>query len=395
MEPDPKKQFDIQKVTDESADQKVVPVILPTPPQIGDAESSVGESVSSSIEQDKPRPEIKPEVKPIPTPVKVAEVKLEQKPKKIEPADNQTNVGKEKIVNNVVRRIRTYKEDIAEAVRTQKASLTSIAAAEQDRRNSIGMDVIKKPALDYKKIGIIFGSITLIALGVGVMSYFVFFYEKEEIIVEQEIPSFIFVEEQKKIDITGRNAREILLAIGAERTNLSIPLGQIEHLYITETIQREMSEVTRIISAEEFLKSIQAQVSDAFLRSIEPDFMLGMHVFNQNQPFIIFKSNSYQHSFAGLLEWERTIHRDLSPFAGLKADPDIGVPIDPQTGEEIILRENFADRIIQNIDARVLLSETGKIEFLYAFPNQQTIIITTNENTLVEVITRLRSVRIF
>ena len=96
-----------------------------------------------------------------------------------------------------------------------------------------------------------------------------------------------------------------------------------------------------------------------------------------------------------MLEWERTMSRDLFLFMGRKVDPVLGVPINPQTGAPIILRENFEDKIIQNTDVRVLMSEAGTVELLYAFPNQQTLIITTNENTLVEIITRLNSVRVF
>jgi len=296
---------------------------------------------------------------------------------------------------DTIRKIRTYKEDIAEAVQTQKASLTSITAAEQRRRTGIPRSMVEKRSVDFKKIGIVVGSIILITLGIGVIGFFAFFYEKDGVMIEQDIPSFLFVEEQIEIDVTGKNAREILQALGAERTNVSLPLGQIAHLYVTETTKGQETEITRIISAEELLVKIRAQVSEAFLRSLDPSFMLGVHVFNQNQPFIIFKSNSYQHSFAGLLEWERTIYNDLFLFTGQRSDPILGAPIDPQTGKEVVLREDFEDRIIQNIDIRALASEEGNIKFLYAFPDQQTLIITTNENTLTELITRLHSVRVF
>lgn len=294
-----------------------------------------------------------------------------------------------------IQRVRTYKEDVAHAVQSQKASLTSIAAAEQDRRTRIPTDITKKRPVDFKKLGIIFGSILLIIVGMGLISFFVFFYEKEEVVVEQEIPSFIFTEEQREIDVTNKSSREILQTLAASRNTVSIPLGQIVHLYITKTEKESGIDVTRIIPTEDFLTRIDARVSGAFLRSLDPTFMIGVHVFNQNQPFIILKSNSYQHTFAGLLEWERTLYNDLFLFTGRKPDPVLGIPINTQTGEEVILNENFEDRIIQNIDVRALTSTDGDIEFLYAFPNQQTLIITTNENTLTEVITRLNSVRVF
>lgn len=308
----------------------------------------------------------------------------------------QTKTNQNKgAVGNTIRKIRTYKEDIAEAIRSQKASLTSIAAAEQKRRANIPTDVTKDSSIDFKKVGVIFGIVALITLGITIIVFFTFFYENKGVVPEQDIPSFFFVEKQKEINITGKSARKILQILGDKRENISLPLGQIAYLYITKTTEESGTEITHVVSAAEFLKDIRMQVSGSFLRSLEPSFMIGIHSFNQNQPFIIFKSNSYQNSFRGLLEWEKTMYSDLFLFFGQNIDPTLKVPIDPQTGKSIVLRENFEDMVIKNVDVRALLSESGDIKLLYAFPNQQTLIITTNENTLIELITRLNSVRVF
>ncbi len=303
---------------------------------------------------------------------------------------------KNSVGENVMWRIRTYKEDIAEAIRLQKVSLTSVVAAEQIRRSKITKNYENtKKDIDLKKVSVIIGSVLLFVFGISVITYFIFFYQKDEMIIEQEIPSLIFTEEQKEFDITNRNARRILQELGSEKYNSTLPLGQISYLYVTKTEKVLETEVTRLISAREFLTSINAQVSNSFLRSLENSFMIGIHVFNKNQPFIIFKSNSYQHSFNGLLEWEKVMYQNLSLFMGRKIDPVLGVLTNPQTGKEVILKENFEDIIIKNIDVRALLSEDGDIELLYAFINQQTLVITTNKNTLIEIITRINSVRVF
>ncbi len=304
---------------------------------------------------------------------------------------------KENAIEGTIRKIRTYKDDIAEAIRSQKTSLTSAVAAEQRKRSGlIPQDIHKKKSgVHIKKIAITIGSILFFAAGASIVAYFALFYKEEKVTIQQEIPSFFFTEEQKEIDITRKNAREILQLLGTLKNNISLPLGQIVHLYPTKTTRELDAVVTRIVPTREFLNDIRAQVSDATLRSLDTSFMIGVHVFNKNQPFMVFTSNSYQHSFAGLLEWERTMYSDLFLFMGRKTDPILGVLIDPQTGKELIVNENFEDKIIQNIDVRALTNNTGAIEFLYAFPNQRTLIITTNPNTLTEIITRINSVRVF
>ncbi|HEC32834.1 MAG TPA: hypothetical protein ENI63_01070 [Candidatus Kaiserbacteria bacterium] len=306
----------------------------------------------------------------------------------------QSKEKKKVSIKNTIKRIRTYKEDIAEAIRSQKASLTSITAAEQGR-TSIPNDVVQKSYTDPKKIAVIIGSILLIVLGISVIIFFTLFYEKKDVVIEKEIPSFFFVEKQKETNITNKSPRKILQKLSAKKEKISLSLGQIANLYITKTTKNVETESTYTVSSKEFLKDIHAQVSDAFLRSLEPSFMVGIHSFNQNQPFIIFKSNSYQNSFRGMLEWENAMYNDLFPFFVKNTDPILKVPINPKTGRKIVLRENFEDKIMQNIDVRALLSVDGDVELLYAFPNQQTLIITTNESTLIELITRLNSVRVF
>ncbi|MEX0652161.1 MAG: hypothetical protein WD509_01340 [Candidatus Paceibacterota bacterium] len=294
-----------------------------------------------------------------------------------------------------IKRVRTYKEDIAEAVKNQKASVTSIAAAEERRRTGIPQDVLEKKPRDIKRTLTVLGSILLLLIGIGVIAFFYFFYEKESVVIQQEIPSLVFAESQEEINVTKKTAREILQQLYTSRNTTQLPLGQVSHLYLTESTETPEGTYTQLITTEALLTKIQAQVSGSFLRSLEPSFMLGVHVFNNNQPFIILKSNSYQHAFAGMLEWERTLYDDLFLFTGLKNDPVLGAPIDPQTGNEIVLSEVFEDRIVKNIDVRALTDESGVIKFLYAFPDQKTLIITTNENTLIEIITRLNSVRVF
>lgn len=295
----------------------------------------------------------------------------------------------------LVRRIRTYKEDILEAIKRQNTSLTSATAAEERRRTrtSKSIEETAPRKLDYQRLSVISGSVLFILLGIGLLGFFLFFYEPPKVSIEEEIPSLIFAEEHEGIDVTGKDTPEIVRMLGELRRAVSLPLGQVTQVYLTE-LNPDTGE-QQIISAEEFLQKVGARVSDAFLRSLSPDYMVGIHVFNQNQPFMIFKSESYQHSFAGMLEWERSIYDDLFPFMGRGAATFLEIPKNPLTGENTPLKTAFEDKVIQNIDTRVLLNETGGIEFLYAFPDRETLIITTNENSLTEVITRLRTVRIF
>ncbi len=288
----------------------------------------------------------------------------------------------------IVQRVRTYKEDLARAIQNQKASLTSVTAAEERRRTRLPKDMGGETShLDVKKIVLVGLSVLLLLVGVGVISYFLFIYEGEkEVAVEQEVPSLIFSEEQQEIDITNTQPRNVLQKLWQARVGVSLPLSEVMHFYITE--KQTPTSTATLLTARAFLESIDASVDDSFLRSLRDDFMFGVHVFNQNQPFLIFISNSYQNSFAGMLEWENAIYSDLFLFMKRNVTEE-------NVDSSDLFTKSFIDKVVRNIDARVLTNEEGDIELLYAFPNQQMLIITTNENTLVEIITRMNTVRVF
>ena len=131
--------------------------------------------------------------------------------------------------------------------------------------------------------------------------------------------------------------------------------------------------------ASEYLRVIEARVSGAFWRALENNFLLGFHEVSGNKPFLILKTTSFNQAFAGMLAWEPYIRRDLAPVFGTAA-------VASSTPDSADI---FRDRVIRNIDARALFNQDGTTALLYAFPNQEIIIITTNEATFNELLQRV------
>ena len=113
------------------------------------------------------------------------------------------------------------------------------------------------------------------------------------------------------------------------------------------------------------------------LRSLRPDFMLGTHSFNKNQPFLVLKTDYYDNAFAGMLEWEGHLTEDLLTLFG------------QENRVQELSQRKWGDMVIKNKDTRVLLDFDGNIALVYAFKDQRTLIITTSEDTLLEVSRRL------
>ena len=72
---------------------------------------------------------------------------------------------------------------------------------------------------------------------------------------------------------------------------------------------------------------------------------------------------------------------DILPLFGVKLTNE----------NRYLLTKEFQDATIKNIDARILSDESGKTVIVYATPNRETIVITTGEDTLKEIILRLNA----
>ena len=287
--------------------------------------------ISTEAPTQKPAPAPEPEIKPAPTPLEQPEPpkqpeplpqpvpKPEPKPTP-EPQPIPQQVGATGEVSKL-KPLRTYKEDLANVMGTRKGSLVGMAAAESERRYSKdGSKPESSPSKASKKdfrkrVGVIILSTLLIVLGIGSVFYF---YGKSNIdttTLGSKIPTIIFADNDLEFNVTDLSRRQTINELTAIRNRTKLSLGRIENIFLTESfVDEEGLEKRTLISANNFLNLIDVQIPTSFLRSLARDFMIGVHVFDGNQPFIILKTNFYENAFVGMLEWERYIKQDLSPF---------------------------------------------------------------------------------
>ena len=202
-------------------------------------------------------------------------------------------------------------------------------------------------------------------------------------ITEIIIPSFIFSDYQKELFLNNLNKKSIIEDIIAEIDLTSIPLGQIIQLFLTiedstgQFVVEKADGSKLLLTTEVFLNLLETKSLSPLKRSLRPDFVFGLHSALGNNPFLIFKVKSYENAFAGMLTWEKTMFDELS-FLFQRRDSKIDR-----------YKNDFQDLIISNKDVRVLLNNEGKIEFVYAFINRETLVVANNETTLKELFKRL------
>ena len=287
--------------------------------------------------------------------------------------------------------IKTFRSDAQEKVQKSNLSVISIATAQSKKRIAMREKNPPKEESNFKKnLLIIVVSLFLISSGSGLAW---FFYQNSlkgsGITPEESILSLIFAEKQATIDVSGIHTNIFFelekrgVGIGKEEA------GTLLHLYLTE----ESLGNRNPLSANEFLRRVGPNVPDRLIRSVEEEYTLGQYFgTGSSNYFLVLKTDSFENTFASMLEWEDTLQKDLSPFFGealeeIASTKKAGTSTTEQSG--VIIPRIFHDVIMQNIDTRLLRDDNGNAALIYAFPNANTLVISNNEAAFFEVVRRL------
>lgn len=262
---------------------------------------------------------------------------------------------------NGLPRIRTYAADISAEIEKRGATLASIAGAERERE----IEKVQKEKIEETKRArtraLMFGVGALTLLVTGIVIVFLTFYLSRAPEPQAERVSIIPVNKRIVLELPENASLTKLLA--SERTNSTLALGEIQEIIV----MRDGRELT----GEEVLDILGAP--DVLTRNVSQVF-IGLHAFDRNQPLIIATVSTYDLAFDAMLVWEDRMAETLQDFFA---------PLTKQTGFPPL---KFTDRVFRNLDLRESQAEWLVI---YTFPDRETLLMTTNESTLKEALTRL------
>jgi hypothetical protein len=95
-------------------------------------------------------------------------------------------------------------------------------------------------------------------------------------------------------------------------------------------------------------------------------------------PFLIIKNTNFQNSYAGMLAWEGYLYDD---FGWILSNKGIGARA-TRYGNTTV----FSDALVHNKDTRILKDISGSTLIVYAFADNDTIVIAPNEDILSKII---------
>ena len=287
----------------------------------------------------------------------------------------------------IVRSLRTLQGDVEEGISRGKTTVVSVATAESHARKAkvIASDFVSSVKSEQtKKIASYVLGLILLISGSGGLYYVYMTKQNPTVKIERE-ESLIFTEQTIQLDIANISSNEILKIFDKESQKTYPLIGAIVEISpVKKTSLPENKTETKILNAEDFFKSFGLKPPARLIRSLESKFMLGINILSRNEPFLIFKITSYEIAFSDMIEWEKNMESDMAGFFFTKKD-SAKIAATSSPSEPIV----FKDIVFKNTDARELKNDNGKTLLIYAFPNKETLIISTNIITIETVINRL------
>jgi hypothetical protein len=275
------------------------------------------------------------------------------------------------VLASQTRIIKTYRSDVAEAIKSQQQSVAKIAIAEDKQRRERKRDTETVPK---KKFWLPFLTIVLIILGAVAIPtiQYILNQKKQEVLVSTE-KTIVPFDRQEIFTLNNATRDDLIGAINKFQTKPSID-STIEYIKILENIQDvNKKTVTQKIGSNVFAGLIGPNMSSALARSFDSDYMYGTEDSDNPKLFILFKTSSYQQTFANMLRWETKMISDLTPILNISTDA---------------VDKSFVDQIVINKDIRAITASDGTIIFLYGFLDNQTLVITTSPQTFKDINSR-------
>lgn len=330
-----------------------------------------------------------------------------------EPAEQSINQGARSEENthrnDSVSSIRTYEMDTKQYMQNEKPSAASIALQEQAtkreavkeaRREAQANDVARKQSSSsshpFRRAFAIIAGVLLLVAALGVVGYvgYITLLVPDEITSNIEPSSFFFTESSEAITVTdSANPTMVQNRIDDILDDPPTTVGGVTQIFFTRPIEDGNDE---LLGTDGFLFNTGTSFPASLTRWLSDAFMFGVFVLDQQYPFLVFKTDSYEDAFAGMLRFESSMTSSLEPLFGEALRPNANPQIatsstdrpnnPPQSGQ-------FEDRIIQNKDTRVLEHPNGSTQLIYSFVTNDTLVITTDESALVEIFNRLQRVR--
>ncbi len=269
--------------------------------------------------------------------------------------------------------VQTYAEDMAEVIADGSGGLIkNIIHEEEDREKE---KELISPESTRNKLFAAFGSLLILA-SVGLVGFFFMNQLPSRVEVETPFTSMIFNDATGFIEVASLSKDQIIQSVRKEVETKEVKLGGVDGIYLTLN--------NNIIGLRKFNELMKGSLNVELNTFVDDNFLLGfVNGVDGRDAFMLIKMRSFTDIFEDMKDWENKMFSDMHDL--------FGIPLSSSTAP--LLTKNFENSIVQNKNARVLYQTDAEgkntIAMMYVFVDDTHLVITRNESTVREIITRL------
>lgn len=149
------------------------------------------------------------------------------------------------------------------------------------------------------------------------------------------------------------------------------------------------------VNLPELLNKIQYSGPDTLIRSFTSNDIYNFGLYHTEkedfETYLITKIDTFDLSFAGMLEWEKFMPVDLYKIYTYTENTNTGTT-SSSTLPVLSTKKStgkFIDKVIKNIDVRMYIDADKKTQIIYGFINKQYLLITSGENSFIDIVNKL------
>ncbi len=285
--------------------------------------------------------------------------------------------------------LQTYSADFADRVKDTHASAVTILAAEQDAGPAPEMPApapVKQPMVSNKFLVITGLVLLMIGLAGAGIAYVRYQSAIAPVAVAPTITAPIFVDDRQQVSGAG----DALLGMVQASVARQLSANQVRLLYIATSAPQSVFAL------------LPTGAPFVVTRNVQPlGSMAGVVNVNGAQSlFFILSVDSYSNTFAGMLQWENTMPRDLVkmyppyPTDVSQASATTTATTTAKTAPNApSVTAGFVDATVSNHDVREYLDGQGRVVMVYGYWDQQMLVLARDESAFSEIISRLATSR--
>lgn len=256
---------------------------------------------------------------------------------------------------------------------------------------TVAVEDAEPPSRFTRKLFMFLLSLIFIASGLGTGYYF---YMKSPVsklpviqTVKSKVPSIITPNIQKIVPIASLKNELLGQKIQSLSSSTEMTKDSITEFIFTKNTA---STTARVISVD-FINLLGYSAPEMLKRSLVDSWMFGVYGNdNENTPFIILKTDFFQNAFAGTLKWEPAMPEELATILNYRDKIRAENNLSSSTiASYFAVKGKFVDRVILNRDVREFITEAKNTLLVYSFIDKDTLLITTSESTMRNLIQRL------